>query len=151
METELAIGKLNPQEQEPYRILAKNKIKQIQAQNKPKQERLKRQKYIINNVNKKLTDHNAMIVKADKGKTTVIINKEEYQQKVQEFIGKNDFQKLKKDPTNKHKTQIQKTMKQCDKIINKQLLKQLTQKDPQPPTLKAQIKLHKDKNTSSTT
>jgi hypothetical protein len=37
-------------------------------------------------------------------------------------------------------------MRQCDQVIDKKLIKYLTQKKPQPPTLKAQTKLHKPGN-----
>jgi hypothetical protein len=140
METEQAIVLLDPQLQEPHQILAKNNLKQIQSQNKPEHTTHKRQRHTTNNINKKLANHNALLVKADKGKTTVIINKDEYQHKIQEFINGNNYQKLKKDPTNKYSTQLQKNMKQCNTIINKQL----TPKNPQPSTPKAQIKLHKE-------
>lgn len=41
-------------------------------------------------------------VKADKGNTLVVIVKENYQNKVEEFIENNQFTKLKKDPTQEY-------------------------------------------------
>jgi hypothetical protein len=41
----------------------------------------------------------------------VIIDKDEYKEKVLQYIKENDFQELKKDPTNKYKNQLQKNMK----------------------------------------
>ena len=42
------------------------------------------------------------------------------------------------------KRQISQTIQKCNTLINKQQRKYLTQIKPQPPTLKAQIKLHKE-------
>jgi len=42
--------------------------------------------------------------------------------------------------------QITQTVKQCNLICNKEQTKYLTVRNPKPPTLKAQIKLHKDSN-----
>jgi hypothetical protein len=42
-----------------------------------------------------------VITKADKGNTLVIIHKDEYHNKIQEFINNNNFNKLPSDITNK--------------------------------------------------
>ena len=145
METEQAIRKLDPQIQEPYRIIAAQKLQQIKQRNNTKSRTKTEEKEYstIKSIHKKLNQHNAMITKADKGKTTVIINKEEYNNKVMEFLLENNFKQINKDPTNKYKAQIQKIAKQCETIIPKQVAKDLIPKDPKPPTLKAQIKVHK--------
>jgi hypothetical protein len=54
--------------------------------------------------------------------------------------------KLQTNPTNKFQKLITKALKQCHLIVNKKKVKHLIQKDPQPPTLKAQIKIHKPDN-----
>jgi len=48
--------------------------------------------------------------------------------------------------TYKYQKQITQTIKQCNLIFNKEQTKYLTVRNPKPPTLKAQIKLHKDGN-----
>jgi hypothetical protein len=53
---------------------------------------------------------NAIIVQADKGKTAVIINSEEYFEKAHTFIKTNNFLPLSKDPTDKYQKLIQKTL-----------------------------------------
>jgi hypothetical protein len=91
---------------------------------------------------KKLVTENATLVQADKGKTTVIITLEAYSDKVHTFLAANNFPVLTKDPTNTchlHK----KTLQHCNLIIGKHKIKYLIQKKPSPPTLKAQLKLHK--------
>lgn len=85
---------------------------------------------------------NAMFVQVKKGKTIVIINSDEYSKKVHTFLTDNNFHLLQKDLTSKYQKLIQKTLQQCNLIIDKQKIKYLNQKKPLPPTLRAQPKLH---------
>jgi len=62
----------------------------------------KRQAYIVKNLNHRLVTENAIIVKADKGKTTVIIYSDDYSKKVHNFLTENKFQTLQKKPTDKY-------------------------------------------------
>jgi len=87
-----------------------------------------------------------MITQADKGRTLVIIYKEDYHNKVHTFLTNNNFQTIPKNPTNKYQKQITQTIKQCNLIFHKEQNKYLTVRNPKPPTLKTQIKLHKDDN-----
>jgi hypothetical protein len=73
----------------------------------------------------------------------VTINAEECNTKVHAFVDKNNFLRLPKDPTEKYHKQIHKTLQQGNLVIPKQNIKHLTQRKPSPPTLKAQLKLHK--------
>jgi hypothetical protein len=50
---------------------------------------------------------------------------------------------LQKDPTDRYQKLIQKTLQQCNLIIDKYKIKYVNQKKPSPPTMKAQLKLHK--------
>jgi hypothetical protein len=84
-----------------------------------------------------------LVTQADKGKTIVIINSNEYSKKVNSFLSVNDFKILTKDPTDKFQKSIHKAMQDCNLIIDKRRIKHLTQKKPAPPNLKAQLKLHK--------
>jgi hypothetical protein len=49
-----------------------------------------------------------------------------------------------KDPTEKFQKQLQQIIPKCKDIIDKQQKKYLLQIKPRPPTLKAQIKIHKE-------
>ena len=84
-----------------------------------------------------------MITQADKWKTIVIIYKQVYHNKVHTFLTENKFQAIPDNPTNKYQTQITQDIKKCNLMINKGQIKHLTQRNPTPPTLKAQLKLHK--------
>ena len=143
-ETEQAIKLLDAKLQSTYRHIATKKLKQIINPNNQANIRQKRQRYIMKELNKKLNKENAIITQADKGKTIVIINYEEYAEKVHHFLTDNNFKTLTKDPTNKYQKQIQKTIQQSYLIIDKRKIKYITQKKPSPPMLKAQLKLHKE-------
>jgi hypothetical protein len=84
-----------------------------------------------------------MIAKADKSKTVVIIYTQDYNDKVQTFLSDNNFCTIRKDPTNHDHRTIQKTLQQCEGIIDKKQIKFLIQKKPTPPTLNTLLKLHK--------
>jgi len=92
---------------------------------------------------KKLTTEKAIITETDKGKTIVIINSNEYSEKVHSFLTANNFNILTKDQTEKFHNLTYKTMQESNLIIDKKQIKLLTQKKVSSPTLKAQIKLHK--------
>ena len=72
--------------QGPYRILATKKLRQLRASDHHNNVMAKRQTYILKNINKKLEKENAMVAKADKGKTCVIIYTDEYNKKVHNFL-----------------------------------------------------------------
>jgi hypothetical protein len=102
METEQAIRMLEPKMQSPYRILATRKLKQIKTSSSHHNAKAKRQTYILKNINNKLRKEDAMITKADKGKTCVIIYNNDYTNKVQNFLDNNNFQKLTDKPKKHH-------------------------------------------------
>jgi hypothetical protein len=90
-----------------------------------------------------LTTVNAIITQADKGKTIVIINSNEYSEKVYSFLNADNFNIVRKDLTEKFHNLIHKTMLESNLIIDKKQIKLLTQKKALPPTLNAQLKLRK--------
>jgi len=100
-ETEQAIRKLHSKIQEPYRILAAKKVKQIKKAECQQNITAKRAFYTVNKLKGKLVKENAMVVKADKGRTSVIIYTEDYNKKANDFLKENNFQIIPKDPTEK--------------------------------------------------
>jgi hypothetical protein len=91
----------------------------------------------------KIMTGNAMVAQADKGKTIIIIDVNEYSGKIHKFLSENNFQTLLKDPTEKYQKSLHRTMLRSNLILNKQKLKQLLQKKPSSSKLNAQLKLHK--------
>ena len=82
MEIEQAISLLDTKMQDPYRIMAANKLKQIRATENHHNIGAKRQIFHLKNIREKLDTENAMIAKADKGKTCVVIYTKDYSAKV---------------------------------------------------------------------
>jgi len=71
-----------------------------------------------------------MIVRADKSKTIIIINTDEYTKKVHNFLTENNFHTLQNDPTNRDHKLLKKILQQCNLVIDKKQIKFLTQKKP---------------------
>jgi len=69
--------------------------------------------------NAMMRENNAMITQANKGKTTVIIYKQDYHDKIHTFLSENNFQPLLKNPTSKEQTRITNTLQQRGLIIHK--------------------------------
>jgi len=98
METEEAISMLDSKMLAPFRILATKKLKQISASDNHNNETSKRHTFILNNINNKLVNENAMVAKVDKGKTCVILYTDEYNKNVHNILTENNFQKLQNVP-----------------------------------------------------
>jgi hypothetical protein len=140
---EQAIRQLESKMQDTYHILAAKKLKQLHYTHNNNNTTHKRQTYLAKNIYHKINQKSAVITQADKGKTIVIIYKQDYHNKVHTFLTENKLQAIPDNPTNKYQKQITQAIKQCNLIINKGQIKHLTQRNPMSPTLKAQLKLHK--------
>ena len=77
LETEHAIKLLDPKFQEANRLMATEKLKQIHNANNNSNVTHKRYSHIARNIRHKLDEKKAMVTQADKGKTTVIIYKQD--------------------------------------------------------------------------
>jgi hypothetical protein len=124
--------------------MATKTLKQILNANNNHNTIQKGQAYIVKKLNLKLVTENATIVRANKGQTVVIIYSDEYSKKVHTFLTENNFRTLQNNPTDKDQKLICKMLQQCKLRIDKKQIKHLTQNKPPPPTLKAQLKLHKE-------
>jgi len=94
METEEAVRMLDSKMLAPFRILATKKLKQISASDNHNNETSKRHTFILNKLNNKLLNENAMVVKTDKCKTCIIVYTDEYNKIVHNILTENNFQKL---------------------------------------------------------
>jgi stalled ribosome rescue protein Dom34 len=75
-----------------YQVAENIKILQNQQNNRKTQIRLQKrnEKKILNQIKKKLSNNNAIISKADKGHSIIIMYKNEYDQNVMNFISRNN-------------------------------------------------------------
>ena len=97
----------------------------------------------LNNIKKKLQKGKATLLKADKGNTIVIWYREDYNNKIQEFIHNNNFITLPKDPTNRFQKEIRKIVNHCHNTIRKDDKWKYINLNPTAPTLKGLPKIHK--------
>ena len=104
----------------------------------------KRYQYNINELKKILQNNNQTIVKADKSKAIVIINKNTLEEKVDNFIQENHIKQLNKDPTDTYQKHIQQTIQKCNILVDKQAHKCLISIKPATPKLNVYIKIHKN-------
>jgi hypothetical protein len=84
-----------------------------------------------------------MLAQADKSRATGIIYKDDYVEKIYTFLADNDIHLFPRNPIKKDCKLIQETLQQNNLIFNKNQIKYLNQKNPAPPILNAQLKLHK--------
>jgi len=108
VETERAIRLLDARIQDAFHLMAAKKLKQIHDTYQNISCTQKRKQHIAKNIQHKITKKNPLITLADKGKTTVIIYKKDYKEKVNTFLSDNNFHTLPGDPTKKHQTLISK-------------------------------------------
>jgi hypothetical protein len=100
---DMAISQLAPQDQSYMRQTVAHKLKIISK----KEERMQHnrqdntEKRLIIKVRKKLIQNKLIITKADKGNTLVIMGKDDYYQKIDEFITDNQFIKIENNYTKK--------------------------------------------------
>jgi len=142
IETERPMKLLDNKSQNAFRIMASRKLKQIYNSKSNINAIQKHQLYIVNKLKRKLLTRNAMLTQADKGRTTVTY-KEQYTNKIHNFITENNIQPLHKNPINKDHKHIQEILQQNNLIFNKNKSNPYFKRNPTPPTLNAQLKLHK--------
>jgi hypothetical protein len=76
----------------------------------------------------KIRTGNAVLAQADKGSTTVITYKQDYDKKVHTFLTENDIHPTSKNPLNKDCKLIRNILQQCNIIFSKNQTRKLTQK-----------------------
>jgi nitrous oxidase accessory protein NosD len=105
IEIERVIKLLDVKIENALRIMATMQLKQIYNSNNINSLH-KPQLYILNKLKQKIVTGNAMIAQIDKGKTTVIIYKEEYAEKIHTFLTDNEIPTLQKNPIKKDQKRI---------------------------------------------
>lgn len=98
---------------------------------------------VLNNIKQKLSENNAMISKADKGNSIVILYKDVYISKVEHFISNNNINEIGKDPTVKYSSVINKAINMSKNLFTADEMRWLKMINPSAPTLKGLPKIHK--------
>ncbi|KAI8478649.1 hypothetical protein Bbelb_436180 [Branchiostoma belcheri] len=92
------------------------------------------------------TSEDIVILPADKGRCTVVLDREQYDKKIQDLLGDKDtYSALKKDPTNKFKGKIHDSLKKLEKegALDRATYLKLNPTSEQPPAFYGLPKVHK--------
>lgn len=140
VDTEVAITMLPNEEQEQARHTCK-RIIELEVKNKKTQ---KAEHKTVKELKQKLQANNILITKADKGNTTVLIDKHEYITKTEQLIEDMKCRKIRKDPTEEYQKNIKEAVKRATKIIGPDMTQSLTLMNPSAPSMIALPKIHKE-------
>jgi hypothetical protein len=99
---------------------------------------------IVGNLRKKIISNKLILIQADKGKTAAILHQQGCNQKVVHFMECNHISEITKDPTEKYQTKIREQINKSDIILHKTEKWKFANLNPEAPSLKALIKLHKE-------
>jgi len=102
LEAETAITQLPAIERDVYRKLVADRIDMLQRHNPT--HRTHPEAKVINSIQRKLKDDDALITRADKGNSIVILPTHQYETKLQDFLRNNDFHTITTDPTTTFQT-----------------------------------------------
>ena len=91
-------------------------------------------------------DTSIVILPADKGNATVVMNRTEYMSKMNQMLEDTAYTKLKKDPTIKIETRVRKELRSLEDggYISSKERKYLTPQCSNPPQIYGLPKIHKD-------
>lgn len=99
--------------------------------------------YLYKSLQDKINHENLVLSKADKGNSIVIMNRNEYEQKVNDIIQGEEFETLNSDPTKKFTQKIKNIIK-ITTFISPEVLKHIVPMNPRSPLLYGLPKIHKE-------
>jgi len=144
LEVETAIYSLPSSQREVYRILTAECINALQKNNKPSHtQNTPSESTTLKNIKTKLNDNDAMITRADKGNSLVIIPTALYESKTDDFIQGNSFQISKANPTKSFQSQVRRVINNGKTLIPPDSKWQHINMIPTAPSIKGLIELHK--------
>lgn len=92
---------------------------------------------------KSLREKDCFYLKADKGNKLVILDKEDYYERVNRLIDNGPYSRIKKNPISKMITQVNNSFKFCHNLITPYLRRKLHVSNPSVPKLYCLPKIHK--------
>ena len=99
---------------------------------------------ILNQIKDKLHENKALITKADKGNSVVIIYKDEYVQKVKNFTSNNKASETSEHITVKFQKDVKTTLNECKQLIDTHKKWKYINLNPGTPVLRGLTKVHKE-------
>lgn len=94
---------------------------------------------------RELKNKDVFYIKADKGNALVIMDKEEYNKRVEEKLKNGSFEELKGNPMPESMKRVEKTLAQCTDLLGKELGR-VRMPNPCLPRIKCMPKIHKEGN-----
>jgi hypothetical protein len=144
LEAETAISLLPLADKGYYRKQVSDHITQLHRQNITKPDHNNHNEWdTIKTIKTKLKNNGATLTTADKGNTIVILPTTQYQDKIQDFITKNNFCISNMNPTKSYQKQIRKVINNSTKLINTNSKWKYINLNPSAPTIRSLVKLHK--------
>jgi hypothetical protein len=143
LEADTAISLAEPKDQDFLKRTIANKLAHNSLSSYHNRLKFVLEKRALLSLKEKLSYNNACVASADKGKTVVVIDVKDYNEKISHFIKDNDFVKLDIDPTNGYLKQANQAIHSSIAIKNTDKWK-LKSLNPTPPIIKGLIKLHKE-------
>jgi hypothetical protein len=148
LEAEAAVMRLPAQEQEPVRHMVAHNLQKLYKQfnrKRPPNDRSTRNEIkIVNQIRRKLEDSHAIVTKADKGNSKIILYEYEYNRKIHTFIAKNSFTQSTQDITNKLQQNVRSAINECNTVIPKDQKWKYINLNRSTPTIRGLIKIHKE-------
>lgn len=98
---------------------------------------------LLKQITTKLNDNDALITRADKGRTMVVLDNTVYKDKVYDFISNNNIVKLTSDPTNRYVKELNTYISNSTHLFNERLRRFLKPCNAKAPVLTGLPKIHK--------
>ena len=145
LEAETAISLLPSHEQEYLRYQVAQNLQKLYKQQNSKQKTrdFKNENKIFHQNTKKLTAAKAIVTKADKGNSMIIIPETGYN-KVKNFIANNNFTLTPQDTTKRLQRIVRTAINECKDIIPKETKWRHVSLNPTAPKITGLIKIHKE-------
>ena len=141
LEAETAITQLPSNERDVYRKLVVDQIEKLKQQNPS--DKTHPETKLIKSIRTKLVENNAMITRADKGNSLIILPTPHYANKIENFLSDNNCHTIAADRTNTFQTQVRNTVKQSKTLIPKDSRWKYINMNPSVLSIKGLIKIHK--------
>jgi hypothetical protein len=129
LEAETAITQLPTNERESYRRKVADHICTLQENNSTHTQKTHHETRLIKSINKKLQENKAMIAGADKGNSIVVLHKEKYESKIQDFLHSYSFNSTTSNPTNTFQSKVKNAIKLSKTLIPKDNRRKYTRGD----------------------
>jgi hypothetical protein len=150
IEVDAAINLLNPHEQAYMRQAVMknlqkliNKETQTEKRNTHAARTANTEKKLIQNLQDKLEQNNLILTKADKGNTVIVVQKDVYHNKINDFISQHKFTKVRNNYTNIQQKAIKIVINACKLTIGRHEKWKYINMNPKAPHIFGNIKLHK--------